>query len=485
MACVLGPELDQPTADLIVQLQLQDVGLYSDTSKGKSREPTDEELAFHLQNEELESISRYLEDRRMAMSFAAAVEADGHILAENQEEEEKASKDRLIACRWDVDGHPVPPHSSDSETACLDDETLEKLQILYVSGAERYHNTEATITDSEQAESSSWATRRPKQPSLTLHQCVACVEEKEFVDVVRVPCQHEYCRICLEDLFKTSMTDESLFPPRCCRQRINVNVARIFLKSELVKQFEKKKIEFETPNRTYCYSPECSAFIEPTHIHGEVATCPICEHTTCINCKQRAHTGDCPDDRAMQQLLATAQENGWQRCYSCWRIVELNYGCNHMTCPCGAQFCYNCGEAWKNCACEQWNEHRLLARAYQIIDRDAVPLAAAPPAFEEPRIEGQFVPEIDESQTDTQEEQLGQADEEPHAGAEVSPTPRDILVARTIQELRENHECEHGKWRYVHGRHQCEECSHVLPKYIFECRQCRLRACNRCRRNRL
>lgn len=99
MACVIGSEIDQPTADLIVQLQLQDVGHYSDTSKGKSRDPTDEELAFQLQNEELESISRYLEDRQMAMSFAAAVEADGRILAENQEEEDNASKDRSIACQ--------------------------------------------------------------------------------------------------------------------------------------------------------------------------------------------------------------------------------------------------------------------------------------------------------------------------------------------------------------------------------------------------
>lgn len=331
MACVVGSEIDQPTADLIVQLQLQDVGLYSDTSKGKSREPTDEELAFQLQNEELESVSQYLEDRRMAMSFAAAVEADGRILAENQEEEDNASKDRLIACQWDIDGYPMSTYSMDSETACLDDETLKKLQILYVSGMECYHDSEATIAYSEQTESSAWAAQRPNQSRFTLHQCVACVEEKEFVDVARVPCQHEYCRSCLEDLFKASMTDESLFPPRCCRQPINMNVARIFLKSELVKQFEKKKIEFETPNRTYCYSAECSTFIGPTHINGEVATCPICEHTTCINCKQRAHTGDCPDDSAMQQLLVTAQENGWQRCYSCWRMVELNYGCNHMT----------------------------------------------------------------------------------------------------------------------------------------------------------
>ncbi|CAK96785.1 uncharacterized protein An08g11650, partial [Aspergillus niger] len=81
--------------------------------------------------------------------------------------------------------------------------------------------------------------------------------------------------------------------------------------------------------------------------------------------------------------VATAQENGWQRCFSCWRMVELDHGCNHMTfdafCRCGAEFCYNCGMEGKNCQCEQWNEHGLLARAYQIIDREANQPAAATP----------------------------------------------------------------------------------------------------------
>lgn len=49
------------------------------------------------------------------------------------------------------------------------------------------------------------------------------------------------------------------------------------------------------------------------------------------NCKARAHTGDCLNDPATRKLIAVAQENGWQRCYSCWRMVELEIGCNHIT----------------------------------------------------------------------------------------------------------------------------------------------------------
>lgn len=131
--------------------------------------------------------------------------------------------------------------------------------------------------------------------------------------------------------FKVSMTDETLFPPKCCRQPIAINISRIFLKSDLVQQYEKKKLEFGTPNRMYCCNSDCAIFIPQAHIVDETATCPDCDSRTCTSCKARAHTGDCLSDPATQQLLTVAQKNGWQRCFSCWRMVELKIGCNHMT----------------------------------------------------------------------------------------------------------------------------------------------------------
>ncbi|OJZ79714.1 hypothetical protein ASPFODRAFT_713883 [Aspergillus luchuensis CBS 106.47] len=63
--------------------------------------------------------------------------------------------------------------------------------------------------------------------------------------------------------------------------------------------------------------------------------------------------------------VATAQENGWQRCFSCWRMVELDHGCNYMTfvafCRCGAECCYNCRMEWKNCQCEFHNGTSIVS----------------------------------------------------------------------------------------------------------------------------
>jgi hypothetical protein len=76
------------------------------------------------------------------------------------------------------------------ETAGLDDETLAKLQILYVSGLEGYYGMEdggTTGTETEHAGSSAWAARRSRQSRSRMAQCVACGDDTEFFNVVRAP----------------------------------------------------------------------------------------------------------------------------------------------------------------------------------------------------------------------------------------------------------------------------------------------------------
>jgi hypothetical protein len=179
-------------------------------------------------------------------------------------------------------------------------------------------------------ESSHWAAAR-QTARASSRRCAACQEHVRFFDMARVPCSPEYCRDCLQDLFRASMTDDSLFPPRCCRQPITTGSVRVFLTAELVMQYEQKKIELDTPGRTYCSNPLCSAFIRLEDITDEQASCPDCGTVTCTLCKATSHGRDCPADTSLQQVLQTADENGWQRCYSCRRLVELDIGCNHIS----------------------------------------------------------------------------------------------------------------------------------------------------------
>lgn len=133
MFCVIESGLDQVTANLIIQLHLEDVGLLAEHSKGKSRETTDEELALHLQNEDLKSMSQLVSDRRMDMSFATAVQSHGQILVDSQVEVDKTAEDQDIARLWTEDGGcntATTASLSNSESTALYDETMSKLQIL-------------------------------------------------------------------------------------------------------------------------------------------------------------------------------------------------------------------------------------------------------------------------------------------------------------------------------------------------------------------
>lgn len=211
-----------------------------------------------------------------------------------------------------------------------------------------------------------------------LNFCDICDEDKIWFTLFAAPCGHRFCSDCLTTLFGLCTTDEEVYPPRCCTQTIPLDRVNGGLSRELVETFRAKRIEWETKDRTYCYNTKCAKFIAPQGIVGNTATCQQCYRRTCQNCKTAAHTGDCPRDAAMEQLLEIAEREKWQRCYSCTRLVVLAHGCNHISyvslpfsrlialpniysCPCGAEFCYVCVSRWlpRSCECGVWNEHNL------------------------------------------------------------------------------------------------------------------------------
>ena len=163
-------------------------------------------------------------------------------------------------------------------------------------------------------------------------RCTSCDKPVAYFAAVYAPCGHDYCKDCIKRLFLMAIRDELAFPPRCCRQFIPLAAAEVFFTAEFTQYFKDKAVEITTPNKTYCAWPTCSAFIPSGNINGETAICPDCGLWVCTICKNRTHQGrDCPEDTALNELLDTAKQAGWQRCYRCKRFVELSLGCNHMT----------------------------------------------------------------------------------------------------------------------------------------------------------
>lgn len=326
-------DVDDASAALILQLQREDAEELQRSSKGKHREDevSDIDLALELFQQDLQETNAVLTDRCMSRSLARAVVADSAFLTDEVAREDTLANDRLVAEQIQRGGEAGCSKGTSGDPG-LDDLFIARLTALYVSGPA--DGCASAVDDEKEpttSESSRWAAARTQASAIICHECVACGEHIRAFETFRTSCGHHYCQGCLSELFELSTTDETLFPPRCCRQTISLTSARLYLSSDLVQRFQQKAVEFRSSDRTYCSRPTCSAFITSADIDGERATCTTCFQQTCTICKSNSHDGDCPQDTATQQVLAAAAEEGWQRCYNCRRLVELDIGCNHMT----------------------------------------------------------------------------------------------------------------------------------------------------------
>ena len=318
-------------AEMLVGLQLQDLDEVLSIRKGKeteSQQLSDADLALQVQQQEFERTIVELTDIRMAQSMARAVQDDGASVVVLHGEESQAAADREMACRLSGQFASIIPFTLDLKA---DDDSLSIYSAINADdGNEGDGSYGKARPTGVVAESSTLAASRRGRPPTFVHECVACNEESE---AVQMPCADFYCRRCTVRLFEGAMIDETLFPPRCCRQNIPISLVRHFLGRDLISRTERKAIEYGTPNRTYCYSPACATFIEPGYISGASGTCSKlhCGRRTCVLCKKPAHDGDCPTDDHTEAVLELAQLEGWQRCSSCRNMVELRTGCNHMT----------------------------------------------------------------------------------------------------------------------------------------------------------
>lgn len=500
---------DDENYSLIIQLLLEDVVEMGASSKGKQREGSvsDADVARRLFEQELNNEAIFAADRRLTRSIQQAVQTDAAALARFDREERMARHDRDVSIALSK-GLPVPrpPPSPPRDTPMTDIIDVRK----FIGPGTQSKNGQQDEDDDlvflgyghrdRRGESSSWADSRPPAKAQKKRPCTSCLDDTPASQLILAPCQHEYCHQCLISLFRAATTDETLFPPKCCQQAMPMGqqVEQI-LGRGLVATLQEKKIEFETVNRIYCSGPGCGVFIWPGLCEDDVANCVRCGTRTCVHCKRTAHSGDCPFDHERQRVLNVARQEGWQRCFRCNAMVELNTGCFHITCRCSAEFCYLCGVEWKKCPCPQWEERRLYDRAAQINQRQqqnqgrnnnnnnqqvpqparrpAVPMGVRPlyPGGPNPFLVQQPAPIVIDDSDDEDDYDLDQQED-----------GTQDRIGRIMDNLRENHECRHlGQWQLISGRHECEVCDHVLPFYIWECAQCNILACQRCRHNRL
>ncbi|KAF2742488.1 hypothetical protein M011DRAFT_268068 [Sporormia fimetaria CBS 119925] len=453
-------EMDTLDDDIAaLTLQIEELHEHESKKKGKHRadQVPDTETASSKQLSELEARLSYLKDLRLAHSIANAVDTDEEVIAALIESERQAEEDRAYAIlisseNPELEDPPSPLRSTDrTRQEPMDAELARQMDELCVNGDAPSEEGEVQAVPSVP-----YAQRQARaigNLSLERFQCCACTERFRWDSITTLECGDRYCAPCLTRVILRAVHDRNLacLPPRCHGTLIPKEVIVKTLTADDLVEFQNTEVEKETSDKTYCSGPDCGRFIDPRYILGDEATCPRCQTKTCHICKNASHLLDCPQDTELQATLDLGNALQWKRCYSCRALVERDVGCNHMTCLCGAEFCYVCRAPWvpRQCTCDLWEEENLIRRAEVLVDRVA-PVAL--PVFE-----------------------------------------RDRLRVHFQDELRENEHCEHSgrrkfervEWGRPRRGFQCEMCEARHWKYILRCRRCRMDLCEDCRRNRV
>ncbi|RFN47894.1 putative e3 ubiquitin-protein ligase ari4, partial [Fusarium flagelliforme] len=188
-------------------------------------------------------------------------------------------------------------------------------------------------------------------PPTNGEECLICSQDAR----VRAPCGCNYCLSCFREAIKIGLRSQEEFPPKCCVP-FDEAAVRLARSAPLVHLFRQMDEEHKAPvhDRLYCHDGNCAAFIPP----DQNGRCLLCHTETCPDCGGEGHPDrPCAASDAEEDVWATMDQNRSVNCPGCGRMIALAEACNHMTCPCGSQFCFLCGERWHTCLCPLYGHY--------------------------------------------------------------------------------------------------------------------------------
>ncbi|OIW25777.1 hypothetical protein CONLIGDRAFT_621675 [Coniochaeta ligniaria NRRL 30616] len=195
--------------------------------------------------------------------------------------------------------------------------------------------------------------------STSTSDCAICWTEAE--DPVHTPCKHVYCAGCFEDLCLAGVNADgrvrcqgdagrcvAVLPPG----ELQAHLASATLEDILEASFA-TYVARHLDDLRYCPTPDCGQMYRAAEPpggsvgSGPLFTCPACLAAVCRACNV-AHDGmSCAEQRdkasgGHEALAAAKRKLGIRDCPKCGIGIEKSFGCNHMSCPCGAHICWVC-----------------------------------------------------------------------------------------------------------------------------------------------
>lgn len=197
-------------------------------------------------------------------------------------------------------------------------------------------------------------------------RCTVCLEHPQPGGHFIATSDGGVCGDCITTMVQRVVDDLDPYPVQLDHRAINPDRLTDVLSNDLIKRYNEKKIEHETfpAQRVYC---ACGKFVnhfrkmQPGEEIITIAPCkkPDCGLWVCLLCASPLDSADLLDsimnhdchakrdakNEDMNKMLQSNERGQkFQVCPNCERLIQLSEACNHITCHCGTDFCYACGE---------------------------------------------------------------------------------------------------------------------------------------------
>lgn len=197
-----------------------------------------------------------------------------------------------------------------------------------------------------------------------LDMCPICCEDD--LKGVHLGCGHAVCESCFRAYLGSKIEEFDIYNMRCpasvdCPLFVSRDVVRQTVDPFLWRNYAKIAAELYLSTAKSrirgCPTPDCSFFVEiPGGVKdqeqrsltgniGNAAEC-YCGSVFCFACNQ-SHLPISCHLASIWNVLAADADLAWicqntKRCPRCDIHIEKNKGCNHISCRCGAHFCWIC-----------------------------------------------------------------------------------------------------------------------------------------------
>jgi len=200
-------------------------------------------------------------------------------------------------------------------------------------------------------------TEKPKVTSTV--ECDVCMEDIAPEEVCCLSCGHLFCSDCWRQYLTISITQEGrksnllTCMARGCKVAMEQSMVEKLVDKEVFEKYKNFVVDTFVDNHpmmNWCPGPGCSNAIRvKTPGNMSLAVTCDCSEKFCFRCQCEAHA---PATCTMLKYWSLKESDNsetinWLLCNSkncpkCDKPVEKNGGCNHITCSCGAHFCWMC-----------------------------------------------------------------------------------------------------------------------------------------------